>query len=355
MTSPQLGEHSPIAGTARDQAQRDTALGRLRRLRVGEFGWIWFGLAAVFVLSAAIAPGTLHIDILTAMLPFASVLAIAAVGETLVIQQRGLDLSLPGTMSICALAMARTESGHGSIVAASAVTLALAVCIGALNGLVITRLSITPLVATLAVNSLVIGGVYSYSHGLPIATAASLTDFARAKPAGVPALLIVAVVLVALLALVSQRSIAGRRFTVAGASAPAARAAGIRVTRYQMAAYIGSAVCAGLAGVLLAGTTGSATPTLGDPYLLTAIAAVVVGGTPFTGGRGSVVATAAAALFLSQLGQVTLALGAPTSTQLFIQCGALVLATALRYLRLGSIFGRRRPGAAAAAQTSGRP
>ena len=85
--------------------------------------------------------------------------------------------------------------------------------------------------------------------------------------------------------------------------------------------------------MLLAGFIGSATSTLGAPYLLTAIAAVVVGGTPLTGGRGSLVATAAAALFLSQLGQLTLALGAPTSIQLFVQAAVLVLATGLHHIR----------------------
>jgi ribose transport system permease protein len=100
---------------------------------------------------------------------------------------------------------------------------------------------------------------------------------------------------------------------------------------------------------------------LGTPYLLTAIAAVVVGGTPFTGGRGSLIATAAAALFLSQLGQVTLALGAPSSIQMFVQAGALLLAASLRYLHLGSIFAsifdhrRPRTNPASTGNSKGRP
>lgn len=315
---------------------------RTRALRVGEFGWIWFGLAAVFLFSAAVAPGTLRLSVFTAMLSFAAVLAIAAAGQTLVIQQRGLDLSLPGTMSLCALMMARNETAHG-VVFGVLVTLAVAVVIGTANGLVVTRLAITPLVATLAINSLIVGGVYTYSHGLPIATSPSLTRFARASHLGLPTMAIVALLTVALLALIAHKTVAGRRFTVVGASASTARAAGIHVTRYQVSAYIGSSIFAGLAGVLLAAFTGSATSDLGTTYLLSAIAAVVVGGTPLTGGRGSVIATAAAALFLSQLGQVTLALGAPTSTQLFVQAGALVLATAMRYLRLGSLVRLRRP------------
>lgn len=334
-------------------ASSDHAPGSIRSNRIGEFGWIWLGLVAVFVLSAVVAPGTLNLPILTAMLPFAGVLVITAVGQTLVIQQRGLDLSLPGTMSICALAMAKTESDLDSLALGIVVTLVLAIAIGSLNGLVITRLSITPLIATLAVNALVVGGAYSYSHGLPISTSAQVTGFTRAKPGGIPTVVIIAVVLVVLLAVLSHRSVLGRRFTIVGASATTARAAGIRVSRYQTGAYIAASICAGVAGVLLAGFTGSATSTLGTPYLLTAIAAVVVGGTPFTGGRGSVIASAAAALFLSQLGQVTLALGAPTSVQLFVQSGALVLATGLRYLRVGSLLRRRSAADAEPALQSG--
>ncbi len=347
MTPLKISERLAVTGAA--GVVEDHSRAR-RMFHVGEFTWIWFGLVAVFVLSAVVAPGTLYLNTFTALLPFAAVLAIAAIGETLVIQQRGLDLSLPGTMSICALVMART-SGHGSIVVAAFVTLLLAVVIGAVNGFVITHLSITPLVATLAVNSLVVGGVYSYSHGLPIVTSPGLTEFTRSEPGGVPTLVIVAVVLATLLALLSRRTTAGRRFTVVGASASTARAAGIRVTRYRLAAYVVGAICAGLAGVLLAGYIGSATSDLGSPYLLTAIAAVVVGGTPFTGGRGSIVATAAAALFLSQLNQLTLALGAPTSIQLFVQAGALVAATAFRYLRLGALVGRGSPRVGSAAMS----
>jgi len=330
--------HEPPLASARTAIDGSPERGVRSRLHVGEFGWIWFGLLGVFVLSAVVAPGTLHRNAFTAILPFAAVLAIAAVGETLVIQQRGLDLSLPGTISICALAMAKTQSVHHSVIVAVAVTFVIAVAIGTVNGLVITRLSITPLVATLAVNSLVVGGAYSYSHGSPIPTSAGLTAFTRAKLAGVPAVVIVAVVLVVLVALLSNKTVYGRRFVIVGASAAAARAAGVHVMRYQLSAYVGSSICAGLAGVLLAGYTGSATSDLGTPYLLTAIAAVVVGGTPFTGGRGSLIATAAAALFLSQLGQVTLALGAPSSIQMFVQAGALIVAASLRYLHLGSIL-----------------
>ncbi|MTD59388.1 ABC transporter permease [Amycolatopsis sp. RM579] len=325
-------------------------------MRVGEFGWIWFGLIAVFAVSVVVAPGTLRPDTLASLLPFAGVLTVASVGQTAVIQQRGLDLSIPGTMAMCALAMAKMEIDHSLLIAAGAAVV-LAACIGALNGLIVTKFSVTPIITTLAVNALLVGGAFTYVNGSAVSISATMTEFTRAKPAGVPAIVIIAIALVVLLALALSKSVAGRRFILVGASPSAARAAGIQVTRYQVGAYVVSSICAGFAGVLLAGYTGTATSDLGNPFLLLTIAAVVIGGTPLSGGRGSLIATAAAALFLTQLDQLSSSLGAPSSVQYFVQAGALVLATTLRYLAFGSMFrgcpNRRLPPPAPTAGAAG--
>jgi ribose transport system permease protein len=117
-----------------------------------------------------------------------------------------------------------------------------------------------------------------------------------------------------------------------GVNPRAAEAAGVRALKYQIGAYVASAVCFSAAGMLLAGFIGSASQSSGNDYLMPAIAAVVVGGTPFTGGKGSVIASAVAALFMAQLGQMVLALGAGTAVQLLVQACAILLATTVRYL-----------------------
>ncbi len=117
-----------------------------------------------------------------------------------------------------------------------------------------------------------------------------------------------------------------------GANPSAATAAGIPILRYQVATYAIAAVCFAVAGMLFTGFIGSASQTAGVDYLLPAIAAVVVGGTPFTGGRGSVIASGVAALFMAQLGQMVLALGAGTAVQFLVQSGAIVIAVAVRGL-----------------------
>jgi ribose/xylose/arabinose/galactoside ABC-type transport system permease subunit len=112
----------------------------------------------------------------------------------------------------------------------------------------------------------------------------------------------------------------------------AARAAGIVAERYQVGAYATAGLCFAVSGMLLAGYIGSASAVAGDEYLLSGIAAVIVGGTPLTGGRGSVVASAVAALFVTQLGQMALSLGGAPAVQLLVQALAIVLATGIRSL-----------------------
>lgn len=298
--------------------------------RLGEFGWIWLATAALFALSAAIAPGTLSRASLLAMLPFAGILAIVATGHTLVIQQRGLDMSSAGMVSLAGVVVAELGYGGTPTLWAVGVTLLLAACAGLANGLLAARLHITPLVATLAMNALLIGGVRQLTGNAPIAVPAGVKAFSHGSLVGLPSALWLAVLFVAVVAVVTRRTVVGRRFVAVGVNPRSAQAAGIVAVRYQAGAYVASALCFAVAGVLLAGYIGNASHTAGNDYLMPAIAAVVVGGTPFSGGRGSVVASGVAALFMAQLSQLVLALGAGPAVQLLIQAAAILAAAGLR-------------------------
>jgi ribose transport system permease protein len=144
--------------------------------------------------------------------------------------------------------------------------------------------------------------------------------------------LILAIGFILIVSIVTKRTIAGRRFVAVGANPAAATAAGIPILRYQVATYAVASLCFAVAGMLFTGFIGSASQTAGNDYLLPAIAAVVVGGTPFFAGRGSVIASGVAALFMVQLGQMTLALGASAAVQLLVQALAIIVAVSVRYL-----------------------
>lgn len=299
------------------------------RFKLDEFSWIWVGTVVLFAVSAVVAPGTLRMASIISMLPFAAILAIVAVGQTIVIQQRGLDMSSAGTMSLAGLLFASLGFITGSLVVALVLTLFLAAMIGVANGLLVARLNITPIVATLASNAILLGLIRTISGGSPMTAPADLAAFTHLSILGVPSTVIVAILFIFAVNFVTRSTVAGRRFVAVGASPAAASAAGIPVLFYQIGTYAAGAVCFAVAGMLYTGFIGSASQIAGNDYLLPGIAAVVVGGTPFTGGRGSVIASGAAALFMTQLGQMVLALGAPTSIQLFVQAAAIILAGTL--------------------------
>ncbi|MGE2832933.1 ABC transporter permease [Mycobacterium sp. SMC-4] len=298
------------------------------RLRSDRFMPIWLLAILVFVLSPLIAPGSVTPSALTAMLPFAGVMAIAALGQTLVITHGGIDLSVPGVMAMSAVCVTKLAQG-GQLPTLACVLLGIAA--GALSGLVIgvavVRFSVAAFVASLAVNSLLTGLVLVASGGFPGTADPAVSAFAVSSVVGIPTLFLLAVVLVAVAHVVLKQSVAGRRFIAVGAGVPAARIAGIRTSTHGVMAYVLAGIAYATAGMLLAAYLRTPDLQLGQSYQLTTIAAVVLGGTLLRGGISSIVATAVAALFLTQLGQVVLAAGASTAMQLLIQ--ALVLAAAI--------------------------
>ncbi|WP_456671098.1 ABC transporter permease [Bradyrhizobium sp. USDA 3240] len=127
----------------------------------------------------------------------------------------------------------------------------------------------------------------------------SLQNFSNFKIGAVPFSVLIAAGLVAVVSILINGTIVGRRYIAVGANPATAQSSGIKILRYQIGTYVAAAICYAITGILLAGFVGYASPTAGSDYLLPSIAAVVVGGTPFTGGRGSVIASGAAALFMA--------------------------------------------------------
>ncbi len=316
--------------TTSDTASKRNIFSELKATMLNEFSWIWGGTVILFILCAFVAPGVVLPRALSSMLPFAAILAITAAGMTIVIQQRGLDMSLPGIMTISGLLFAQIGFSTGSTLLAVPLTLIIAIVFGIVNGFLIAKVNITPIVATLATNAILMGGVRAVSGGTPMTAPAELAEFSHSKLLGVPMTLVLALLFIIVISIATKSTTSGRRFVAVGANPAAATAAGIPILRYQIATYAIAALCFAVAGMLFTGFIGSASQTAGVDYLLPAIAAVVVGGTPFTGGRGSVIASGVAALFMAQLSQMVLALGAGTPVQLLVQALVIVIAVAVR-------------------------
>jgi ribose transport system permease protein len=314
--------------------------------RGGQFIGIWVVTAVLFAVSPLIAHGALSHSSLQAMLPFAGVLAVAAIGQTLVIQQGGLDLSIPGTFSLGVVLITIVPGGKSSgLIVGLLVVIGVGLAAGLVNGLAIAKVGITPLVATLGMNGILVGVEQQVTHGsINFAAPDNWQSFTQSKVVGVTSLAVVALVVVIVFAVLMRRTIWGREFELTGANPRAARAAGLPVLRYQMGSYMLAGVCYAMAGALLAGYLGHPQLDAGNDYLLPSIAVVVLGGTALGGGRGSVIATAIGVLFLSQLDQVLDVLGVSTAIQDVIQGAIIALSMGVRNVpitqQLG--FGRRR-------------
>ena len=250
----------------------------------------------LFAVSPLLASGSVSQSALLSMLPFAAILAIAGIGQTLVIQQRGLDLSVPGMITLTSILVTRIPDGHDDrLPEAIGVILLACIASGLVSGFAVTWLGITPLVATLGVNALLQGVIFQITSGASTSAAPPGSRASRSRrPLGIPNALLIAVVAILLVAGIIRTTIVGRRFVAVGASPAAAHAAGVRVKVYQVATYVFASITYGAAGILVAGFLGTPGISAGNDYLLPTIAAVVLGGTSLVGGVGSVVATGVA-------------------------------------------------------------
>ena len=228
------------------QSARAGAAGRALRLLGGVRGegmMIWVALALLVLICVIAEPSTLKGSALLSMLPFAAILAIAALGQGLTIQQGGLDFSVVGSISMSAALVTGYANGDNSKLFVG-ILLALVVVAGAglLNGLAITVLKITPIIATLAVNALLLGGIQSYTQQAPKQATSNLTTFAIHKSLGVPNTVWMALAFVVVAAFILNFTVLGRRFTAIGANPATARASGLGVARYVIGTYMAAAL-----------------------------------------------------------------------------------------------------------------
>lgn len=294
---------------------------------------VFYATILLFVVCLVVRPHSVDAVSLNAMLPFAAILTIAAVGQTLVVQQRGIDLSVAGTMTLSAVIVSKLPHDNGDLPLAIAVGLFTGAVIGAVLGLVVTYLRVTPLIATFGMNAVLGGAVLSYSGGAASRVPSMLSGFSLGKTFGVPNLVLAALVLVLIAAMTMARTRFGRLFVAVGSNLDAARAAGLRVGPIRWSAYVISSMCYALAGILLAGYLNVPDLQIGDSYVMPSIAAVVLGGTLFSGGRGHLVGTMIAAVMLSQLNQFVLSVGAPSSVQYIVQGAVIAVAAAFQTKR----------------------
>ena len=234
------------------------------------------------------------------LLELAAVIGIAAAGQTLVILMGGIDLSVGAVITVTAILLpiispAWDPTGLVGI----ALVLAIATGIGFLNGAGAAYLRVPPIIMTLAMATFLQGLLVIVAGGSAVTVSnPAVILLGQARPLGVPAGVLLWLAVSAVVLILIHRMPIGARFLAIGANPLAARLSGVSLTRNTLILYALSGFFAGLAGILVLGMNRQGYVGIGDPYLLTSIAAVVLGGTSILGGRGTYAGTIPGAILL---------------------------------------------------------
>jgi ribose transport system permease protein len=265
--------------------------------------WIWSFLGALLVWLAAVlfTHGYGGGGMLTEALALAVFMVVAGVGQMFVITlgPGNIDLSLPANIGLASAVSMTVMNGSDSRIAAGLLAaLGCGLAIGIANYLLIRALRIPPIIATLSASFIIQSVDISYGRGLQIKPPPGFADFTNLQILGVPVLALLTMLFAAGAAILLQRTIYGRSVLAIGQNLRAARFAGLAVDRTRALTYGLCGMLGGLDGALLAGYFRGANVDIGNEYLLSSIAVVVIGGTSVAGGKANVPGVWGAALFL---------------------------------------------------------
>lgn len=266
-------------------------------------------------------------------------LGVIAAGQTLVIISggEGIDLSVGSVVTLTAILVYVMCNGRDEMVLpALAVALLVGAIIGFANGIGITFLKIAPLVMTLGMAGVITGLILVAQHGNVNGAVAPIMTQIIARPVvlGIPGAILIWVVFGFLMWLLLERTGFGKGLFAIGTNRVTAHLSGINVTGMVLATYTLGGLLAGLGGFLVVGNTGVVFINLGNPYLFPSIAAVAVGGTLLSGGKGSYWGTMAGSLVLTLITSLLTTMQMPDSVRRMVLGATLLI--------LISIYGRQR-------------
>jgi ribose transport system permease protein len=304
-------------------------------------------LAVVLFLLSGLLPNGFGSDMdvaraqATNILRLAVFLGVIAAGQTLVIisGSEGIDLSAGSVVTLTAILTYIVVNGIDAMVL-PALFLALAVgaLVGLINGVGITFLRISPFVMTLGMAGVVTGAIIVITHGSVTGKVAPIMTRLIARPLSpalqIPNAILIWILFGILIWLLLERTTFGRNLFAIGVNRVTARLSGVNVTGMNLLTYSLAGALAGFGGFLLVGNTGVVHLQLGQPFLFPSIAAVAVGGTLLSGGKGSYWGTMAGAIVLTLITSLLTTMQMPESVRRMVLGGTLLI--------LISIYGRQR-------------
>jgi ribose transport system permease protein len=274
----------------------------------------------------------------------AASIGVVTIGMTFVMIGGGIDLSVGALLALASVWC--TTVATQSYGAAGMVFTALLVAAGAglVNGLLISFGRLVPFIATLAMMVAARGLAQriSGSH-TQVNKVGAINDLAINKILGIPELVVILLVVVALGWVLLNRTTFGRRTIAIGGNPEAARLAGINVRWQTLALYVLSGLCCGIAAIMVVSQTTSGSNTNGDLYELNAIAAAIIGGTALTGGRGTIIGSLLGVLIFTQITNLFIVNNLPLEVQRMVNGGIIVAAALIQQFPVTSLWRSRTP------------
>lgn len=297
-----------------------------------------YGLLIAFVLLcillAILSPAFLRWTNILNVVRQSSIYGIMALGMTYVILTGGIDLSVGSILAVSGMLAAGTLKADAGVAAAIAVALGVGIVFGLINGLLITIGKITPFVVTLGMMSIARSLTLIYSRGHPISGfSESFRFLGGGSILGIPFPILFFITSVFLAWLILEQTRLGRYTYAIGGNEETVKLSGINVSFYKTMVYVISGITAAISALILTSRLNSAGPTAGIGYELDVIAAVVIGGTSLSGGRGSVWGTLLGALLIALINNGMNLLGISPHFQQLVKGIIIVSAVILDRLR----------------------
>ncbi len=293
------------------------------------------GVLLLLLVAATSVQSFFHSANLSDVAKQASILGVIAIGQTLVLLVRGLDLSVGAVAGLSAIVVTQ-GGGHGNVHVLGAVGLALGlgVAVGLVNALLVTKRAVPPFVATLGMLIFLQGAQLAYTRGDAAGTVpGTVRRISVNSLLGVPYPVWIWVGLNVVFGILLYLTPYGRRVYAAGLNPVVARLSGVRVDLVVASAYVASSLLCVIAGILLASYVGYVDQYVGQNSNLDSIAAALIGGTSFAGGRGTLGGTIAGVLLITMILNLITVAGVTVELQYVIEGLVLVAAVVFQGIR----------------------
>jgi len=296
--------------------------------RLDQAGIVWLSVLLLVLIASILSPAFLTIRNLLNILRQASILGIISVGQTIVLLSGGADLSQSTVMTLSAVVAFQYLAGRDAmILPVMLLCLAIGAAVGLFNGLMISKVKVPPFLMTLGTRTIILGVGLVFTQGVPQGSITPLFRqvLGRIDLLGIPGQIFIWAVIVLISWVLLKRTVFGRRLYAVGGNRRAARQSGVQVDRILIVAYVISGLLAAYGGLMLGARSGNADNALGHGYELNALAASVIGGTSFAGGRGGLGGTVGGVLLIIALQNVLNILGVNPNAYL-VAMGLVIMA-----------------------------